>query len=127
MVNVITSYVRIRVTIRRMKHETPQHCEYILPVFVSNNCEISCLGGGMSSTECHSSLWFTNALPCWQVLATDMSKHMGLVADLKTMVETKRVAGSEVLCLENYTDRVQVRSANQPISNVVHTIKEHSA
>ena len=50
VVNVITSYVRVRVTIRRMKHETPQHCEYILPVFVSNNCEISCLGGGMRST-----------------------------------------------------------------------------
>lgn len=43
-----------------------------------------------------------------QVLATDMTKHMGLVADLKTMVETKRVAGSGVLCLENYADRVQV-------------------
>jgi len=43
-----------------------------------------------------------------QVLATDMTKHMGLVADLKTMVETKRVAGSGVLCLENYDDRVQV-------------------
>lgn len=37
-----------------------------------------------------------------------MTKHMGLVADLKTMVETKRVAGSGVLCLENYSDRVQV-------------------
>ena len=33
---------------------------------------------------------------------------MGLVADLKTMVETKRVAGSGVLCLDNYADRVQV-------------------
>ena len=28
------------------------------------------------------------------VLATDMSKHMSLLADLKTMVETKKVAGS---------------------------------
>ena len=43
-----------------------------------------------------------------QVLATDMTKHMGLVADLKTMVETKRVAGSGVLYIENYADRVQV-------------------
>ncbi|RCN43081.1 hypothetical protein ANCCAN_10962 [Ancylostoma caninum] len=27
------------------------------------------------------------------VLATDMSKHMSLLADLKTMVEAKKVAG----------------------------------
>lgn len=27
------------------------------------------------------------------VLSTDMSKHMSLLADLKTMVETKKVAG----------------------------------
>jgi len=43
-----------------------------------------------------------------QVLATDMTKHMGLVADLKTMVETNRIAGSGVLCLETYADRIQV-------------------
>jgi hypothetical protein len=43
------------------------------------------------------------------VLATDMSKHMSLLADLKTMVETKKVAGSGVLLLDNYTDRIQVR------------------
>jgi cAMP-specific phosphodiesterase 4 len=42
------------------------------------------------------------------VLATDMSKHMSLLADLKTMVETKKVAGSGVLLLDNYTDRIQV-------------------
>ena len=46
-----------------------------------------------------------------QVLATDMSKHMSLLADLKTMVETKKVAGSGVLLLDNYTDRIQVRPA----------------
>jgi hypothetical protein len=28
------------------------------------------------------------------VLSTDMSKHMTLLADLKTMVETKKVAGN---------------------------------
>ena len=39
------------------------------------------------------------------VLATDMSKHMSLLADLKTMVETKKVAGSGVLLLDNYNDR----------------------
>jgi hypothetical protein len=32
------------------------------------------------------------------VLSTDMSKHMTLLADLKTMVETKKVAG-EFCCL----------------------------
>ena len=42
------------------------------------------------------------------VLATDMSKHMSLLADLKTMVETKKVAGSGVILLDNYNDRIQV-------------------
>ena len=37
-----------------------------------------------------------------------MSKHMSLLADLKTMVETKKVAGSGVLLLDNYSDRIQV-------------------
>ena len=50
----------------------------------------------------------------YQVLATDMSKHMSLLADLKTMVETKKVAGSGVLLLDNYTDRIQV------LQNMVH-------
>ncbi|KAF6198387.1 hypothetical protein GE061_008135, partial [Apolygus lucorum] len=48
------------------------------------------------------------------VLSTDMSKHMSLLADLKTMVETKKVAGSGVLLLDNYTDRIQV------LENMVH-------
>jgi len=48
------------------------------------------------------------------VLATDMSKHMSLLADLKTMVETKKVAGSGVLLLDNYTDRIQV------LQNMIH-------
>lgn len=43
-----------------------------------------------------------------QVLSTDMSKHMSLLADLKTMVETKRVAGSMSLSLDNYNERIQV-------------------
>ncbi|XP_055286657.1 cAMP-specific 3',5'-cyclic phosphodiesterase 4C isoform X3 [Moschus berezovskii] len=42
------------------------------------------------------------------VLATDMSKHMNLLADLKTMVETKKVASLGVLLLDNYSDRIQV-------------------
>ncbi|CAB1325987.1 unnamed protein product [Coregonus sp. 'balchen'] len=41
------------------------------------------------------------------VLATDMSKHMNLLADLKTMVETKKVTSSGVLLLDNYGDRIQ--------------------
>ncbi|QQP33157.1 Phosphodiesterase, partial [Caligus rogercresseyi] len=48
------------------------------------------------------------------VLATDMSKHMSLLADLKTMVESKKVAGSGVLFLDNYNDRIQV------LQNMVH-------
>ena len=43
------------------------------------------------------------------VLATDMSKHMSLLANLKTLVETKKVAGSGVLLLDNYNDRIQVQ------------------
>ncbi|XP_022245748.1 cAMP-specific 3',5'-cyclic phosphodiesterase, isoforms N/G-like [Limulus polyphemus] len=48
------------------------------------------------------------------VIATDMSKHMSLLADLKTMVETKKVAGSGVLLLDNYTERIQV------LQNMIH-------
>lgn len=44
------------------------------------------------------------------VLATDMSKHMSLLADLKTMVESKKVAGSNVLQLDKHNDRMQVSS-----------------
>lgn len=50
-----------------------------------------------------------SCLAVFQVLATDMSKHMSLLADLKTMVETKKVTSSGVLMLDNYTDRMQVR------------------
>ncbi|CAL8081795.1 unnamed protein product [Calicophoron daubneyi] len=42
------------------------------------------------------------------VLATDMSKHMSLLADLRTMVETKKVSGSGLLNLDNYADRIQI-------------------
>lgn len=54
------------------------------------------------------------------VLSTDMSKHMTLVADLKTMVETRRISGSHALrrshahsgshalLLDNYDDRIQI-------------------
>eukprot|EP00070_Physeter_catodon_P032071 XP_028338965.1 cAMP-specific 3',5'-cyclic phosphodiesterase 4C isoform X2 [Physeter catodon] len=42
------------------------------------------------------------------VLATDMSKHMNILADLKTMVETKKVTSLGVLLLDNYSDHIQV-------------------
>lgn len=42
------------------------------------------------------------------VLATDMSKHMSLLAELKTMVETKKVTGSGVIELESYQNRMTV-------------------
>jgi cAMP-specific phosphodiesterase 4 len=67
------------------------------------------------------------------VLSTDMSKHMSLLADLKTMVETKKVAGSGVLLLDNYTDRIQVirnichKSSSSAASrcNIQITVTEH--
>ena len=40
-----------------------------------------------------------------------MSKHMQLVANLKTMVETKKVASSGVLELDQYIDRIEVRKS----------------
>ena len=48
------------------------------------------------------------------VLATDMSKHMSLLADLKTMVETKKVTSSGVIILDNYTDKLTV------LQNLIH-------
>lgn len=42
------------------------------------------------------------------MLATDMSKHMNYLADMKTMVETKKVTSLGVLLLDNYSDRIQV-------------------
>uniref|UniRef100_A0A1I8H4S6 Phosphodiesterase n=1 Tax=Macrostomum lignano TaxID=282301 RepID=A0A1I8H4S6_9PLAT len=48
------------------------------------------------------------------VLATDMSKHMSLLADLKTMVETKKVAGGCLLKLDNYSEKMQI------MQNMVH-------
>ncbi|CAL8252042.1 unnamed protein product [Merluccius merluccius] len=48
------------------------------------------------------------------VLATDMSKHMNYLADMKTMVETKKVTSLGVLLLDNYSDRIQV------LQNMVH-------
>ena len=62
--------------------------------------QVSTAGGQASTAPVTTS--------CPQVLATDMSKHMTLLADLKTMVETKKVTSSGVLLLDNYADRIQV-------------------
>lgn len=65
-----------------------------------------------------------------QVLATDMSKHMNLLADLKTMVETKKVTSSGVLLLDNYSDRIQVRTKftirNNKMCHSVNDVHVHS-
>ncbi|KAF8567416.1 hypothetical protein P879_01514, partial [Paragonimus westermani] len=42
------------------------------------------------------------------VLSTDMSKHMTLLADLKTMVESQRASGSNVINLDSYSSRIQI-------------------
>ncbi|VDK83874.1 unnamed protein product [Dibothriocephalus latus] len=39
------------------------------------------------------------------VLATDMSKHVNLLAELRTMVETKELAGTGFLNLDDHNDR----------------------
>lgn len=46
-----------------------------------------------------------------------MSKHMTLLADLKTMVETQKVAGSGILLLDKYNDRIQVQTVYLCFSN----------
>ncbi|MBW01705.1 cAMP-specific 3',5'-cyclic phosphodiesterase 4C, partial [Eschrichtius robustus] len=42
------------------------------------------------------------------LINTNMSKHMNILADLKTMVETKKVTSLGVLLLDNYSDHIQV-------------------
>ena len=42
------------------------------------------------------------------VLATDMSKHLKHLGELKTMVETKKVAYDGILTLDKYSDRSEV-------------------
>lgn len=46
-----------------------------------------------------------------QVLATDNAKHMSLLAALKTMVETKIVAGKH-LVLDSFQDRLHVSGSS---------------
>lgn len=45
---------------------------------------------------------------------------MNLLADLKTMVETKKVTSSGVLLLDNYSDRIQVRTHFITLNAFVH-------
>lgn len=42
---------------------------------------------------------------------------MSLLADLKTMVETKKVTSSGVLMLDHYNDRIQVFTNKQKCAN----------
>ena len=42
------------------------------------------------------------------VLATDMTKHLQHLGELKTMVETKKVANDGILVLDKYSDRSEV-------------------
>lgn len=69
----------------------------------------------LTCSGCKEACDFTD-LHVLQVLATDMSKHMNLLADLKTMVETKKVTSLGVLLLDNYSDRIQVRTLLHLIS-----------
>ena len=50
-----------------------------------------------------------------QVLATDMNKHMDLLAHLKTMVETRRISGAAVLTLDTYNERIQARLSSASV------------
>lgn len=43
------------------------------------------------------------------VLATDMNKHFKHLGELKTMVETKKVAYDGILTLNKYSERSEVR------------------
>ena len=43
-----------------------------------------------------------------QVLATDMSVHFKHLAELKNLLETKKVANDGILELDNYNDRSEV-------------------
>jgi len=58
------------------------------------------------------------------VLATDMSKHLSLLADLKTMVEAKKVSGSSQL--DKYGDRAQVLQSMIHLSDLSNPTKDLS-
>ncbi|XP_078010027.1 3',5'-cyclic-AMP phosphodiesterase 4A isoform X8 [Phascolarctos cinereus] len=90
-------------------HQSNCTCLGRLPIWL--------LSTGIYSMQDPQDQWQWQPRVVWghpKVLATDMSKHMSLLADLKTMVETKKVTSSGVLLLDNYTDRIQV------LRNMVH-------
>lgn len=83
---------------------TAVRCDSVFPFFLSRSALLfSCANPDFSSGLCYLLKY------SFKVLATDMSKHMNLLADLKTMVETKKVTSSGVLLLDNYSDRIQVK------------------
>ena len=43
------------------------------------------------------------------VLATDMARHLKHLGELKTLLETKKVANEGILVLDKYKDRLEVR------------------
>ena len=43
-----------------------------------------------------------------QVLATDMSKHIEHLAEIKTLLEAKHVANDGILVLDEYSERLAV-------------------
>ena len=45
---------------------------------------------------------------CPQVLATDMSVHFKHLAELKTLLETKKLTNDGILELDNYKERSEV-------------------
>ena len=44
----------------------------------------------------------------FQVLATDMAKHFKHLGELKTLLETNKVANDGILVLDKYSDRTEV-------------------
>uniref|UniRef100_A0A183T6Q5 PDEase domain-containing protein n=1 Tax=Schistocephalus solidus TaxID=70667 RepID=A0A183T6Q5_SCHSO len=70
-------------------------------------CDILC---GLSKTQRQT----FRKMVIDMVLATDMSKHMSLIADLKTTVESKRASGSSIINLDTYSTRILI------LENLVH-------
>ncbi|BHF82313.1 cAMP-specific 3',5'-cyclic phosphodiesterase 4D [Sparganum proliferum] len=72
-----------------------------------SKCDILC---GLSKTQRQT----FRKMVIDMVLATDMSKHMSLLADLKTTVESKRASGSSIISLDTYSTRILI------LENLVH-------
>ncbi|ELW67155.1 cAMP-specific 3',5'-cyclic phosphodiesterase 4C [Tupaia chinensis] len=96
-----------RLSLRRMVIDMNHHLAVGFKLLQAENCDIF---RNLSAKQRLS----LRRMVIDMVLATDMSKHMNLLADLKTMVETKKVTSLGVLLLDNYSDRIQV------LQNLVH-------